>query len=79
MSTNPDYVPSFKTKKRTSRTTECSAALLRFEHASRRENLQTERRREDERDALNLRRLADEEEETICCNIRAFNNDHPYA
>ncbi|XP_065914421.1 uncharacterized protein [Dysidea avara] len=71
--TNPDYVPSIKAKK--PRTAECNATLSRFERASRRAKSQTERRRKEERDALELRRA---EEEKNRRSIRGFNNDHMY-
>jgi len=75
--TNPDYIPSVKAN--TSPTpTECNAALSRFQRASRREKLQTERRRQEERDVLNLRRVDEEKEEMIRRSVCAFNNDHAY-
>lgn len=74
--TNPDYVPSIQAKN--SRATECNAAMLRFKRASHRTKLQTERRRQEERDALELQRVDEEEEEMIRLTIRAFNNDHTY-
>ena len=67
---SPDFVPSIQVKN--SRATECNAALSRFERASHRAKLQTERRRQEERNAL-------KDEELILCIVRAFNNDHTYA
>ena len=52
--------------------TECNAALSRFERAGHRAKLQTEMRRQEERNEL-------KDEELIRCTVRAFDNDHTYA
>ena len=68
--TSPDFVPSIRVKN--SRTTESNAALARFERANHRAKLQTERRRQEERNTS-------KDEELIRCTVRGFDNDHTYA
>ena len=73
---NPNYVPSIQAKN--SPDTECNAALSRFERASNRAKLQMERRRQEERIALEVQRVDEEREKMIRSTVRAFNNDHTY-
>ena len=74
--TNPNYVPSIQAKN--SPDTECIAALSRFEHASNCAKLQMERRRQEERIALEVQSVNEKREKMIRSTVRAFNNDHTY-
>ena len=57
---------------------ECNAALSHFECASNRAKLQMERRRQEERIALEVQRVDEEREKMIHSIVRTFNNDHTY-
>ena len=74
--TNPNYVPSIQAKNLPD--TECNAALSHFKCASNHAKLQMERRRQEERIALEVQRVDEEREKMIRSTVRAFNNDHTY-